>query len=214
MMWLEIHLWASCGNLLFRMVHLILCFWLPQLQLASHVHQNWALTTNQLLWFATPVLVQCLQWRSLYDVTNVALTIDEAIHMYDFHLKSIYWHVFMVLLLGMISMDVRNLEGTDTMQTLFNHCSCQPVVVCWTSLLRKLVCFGVSAILLVFFGNALGYSCTALVIVNRHHAWVSFEATAEVYNEVNRATSNENANHLEQYLSTYPLRKFEAEEGM
>lgn len=54
-------------------------------------------------------------------MTNVALTIGEAIHMYDFHLKSIYLHVFMVLLLGTISMDVRNLEGTDTMQTLFNH---------------------------------------------------------------------------------------------
>ena len=37
--------------------------------------------------------------------------------------------------------------------------------------------------------------CTCTI--NRQCAWVSFEATAEVYNEVNHASSNENANHLE-----------------
>ena len=100
------------------------------------------------------------------------------------------------------------------MQTLFDHlfvpanCAMLNVSATKTGVLWG-KCYTSS-----FFGNALGYLCTALVIVNRHHAWVSFEATAEVYNEVNRATSNENANRLEQYLSTYPLRKFEAEEGM
>lgn len=34
----------------------------------------------------------------------------------------------------------------------------------------------------------------------RHHAWVSFEAAAEVYNEFNRATRNYNTECFKEYL--------------
>ena len=55
-------------------------------------------------------------------MTNVALTIGEAIHCIVLPLDiNLLTCVLMVLLLGMISMDVRNLEGTDTMRTLFDH---------------------------------------------------------------------------------------------
>ena len=37
-----------------------------------------------------------------------------------------------------------------------------------------------------------------------HHAWVSFDASAEIY-ELNRETSNTNLQNLEQYLNLYPL---------
>ena len=110
-------------------------------------------------------------------------------------------------------MDVGNLEDTDTMQTLFDHlfvpasCAMSNVSATKTGVLWG-KCYTFWQCLVI------PHSCTALVTPNRHHAWVSFEATAEVYNEVNHATSNENANHLEQYLNTHPLRKFEAEEGM
>ena len=113
-------------------------------------------------------------------------------------------------------MDVGNLEDTDTMQTLFDHlfvpASCAMSNVSAT---KTGVLWGKCYTSTVFWQClVIPHSCTALVTANRHHAWVSFEATAEVYNEVNHATSNENANHLEQYLNTHPLRKFEAEEGM
>ena len=34
-----------------------------------------------------------------------------------------------------------------------------------------------------------------------HHAWLSFDASAESYNELNRETSNTNMQNLEQYLN-------------
>ena len=39
----------------------------------------------------------------------------------------------------------------------------------------------------------------------RHHAWVSFEAVAEAYNEVVRITNNHNARCLQSFLKEHPL---------
>lgn len=40
---------------------------------------------------------------------------------------------------------------------------------------------------------------------DRHHAWVSFEAIAESYNEVNNVTNNNNLLKLKQFLQKNPL---------
>ncbi len=40
----------------------------------------------------------------------------------------------------------------------------------------------------------------------RHHAWVSFEAMAEAYNEVNRVTENDNTTLVAKFLKSHPLR--------
>ena len=118
----------------------------------------------------------------------------------------------MVLLLGMISMDVRSLVDTDTTLTLFDNLFVP--VSCATCMSN------ISAMKTgVHWGKwysfwqclVIPHMCNALVTVNRHHAWVSFEATAEVFNH---ATSNENASHFGQYLNTHLLQKLEAEEGM
>ena len=38
-----------------------------------------------------------------------------------------------------------------------------------------------------------------------HHAWVSFEASAEIYNDLCRETKNQNYANLSMYLEKYPL---------
>ena len=38
-----------------------------------------------------------------------------------------------------------------------------------------------------------------------HHAWTSFDASAEIYNELYRETNNTNLHYMEQYLNVYPL---------
>lgn len=38
-----------------------------------------------------------------------------------------------------------------------------------------------------------------------HHAWTSFDASAEIYNELYRETSNTNLQYMEQYLNAFPL---------
>ena len=73
-------------------------------------------------------------------------------------------------------------------------------------MLPILGCFGVSDCtpLACCVGDLSVYS-----IPVRHHAWVSFEAMAEVYNEVNRLTANINFLRLKEYLSSHPLKKME-----
>ena len=43
------------------------------------------------------------------------------------------------------------------------------------------------------------YTCVSyltIIILCRHHAWTSFQASAEIYNELIRSTDNQNAKNL------------------
>ena len=104
-------------------------------------------------------------------------------------------------------MDVRNLEGTDTMRALFDYsfvpASCAMLNV---SAMKTGVLWSKC-----YTSSFLAMSCAfTFVYCTRNskqapHMGEFRGYTAEVYNEVNCATSNENANHLEQYLDTHPL---------
>ena len=39
-------------------------------------------------------------------------------------------------------------------------------------------------------------SYLTIIILCRHHAWTSFQASAEIYNELIRSTDNQNAKNL------------------
>ena len=48
------------------------------------------------------------------------------------------------------------------------------------------------------------HTCYNLIFL-RHHAWASFEAMAEIYNEVMLTTQNENALKTAQFLASHPI---------
>ena len=47
-----------------------------------------------------------------------------------------------------------------------------------------------------------------------HHAWVSFEGAAEIYNELMRMTSNANAKELSRYLDSHPIHVRQTETSL
>ena len=47
---------------------------------------------------------------------------------------------------------------------------------------------------------------TYTIHLHSHHAWVSFEAQAEVFNETMRLTNNANYVSMQSYLSQHPFR--------
>ena len=53
-----------------------------------------------------------------------------------------------------------------------------------------------------------------LLCYYRHHAWVSFEATAEVYNEVCRDACVDNITKLKHFLKLHPVITKNTDDGM
>lgn len=53
------------------------------------------------------------------------------------------------------------------------------------------------------------YKHTDLCINCSHHSWTSFEAMAEIYNEVQRVTENSNAINMAEFLAMHPIREGE-----
>ena len=49
---------------------------------------------------------------------------------------------------------------------------------------------------------------------NSHHAWVSFEATAEVYNEVCRDACVDNITKVKHFLKLHPVITKNTDDGM
>ena len=132
-------------------------------------------------------------------VTNVKLTIGITTSIKYFHLTADYWSCIMFFFF-FVRYDPYGCEDLCVYRYsadhLFVRASCAMSNV---SAMKTGVHWGKWYSFWAMPCNSTLMYCTCTI--NRQCAWVSFEATAEVYNEVNHASSNENANHLE-YSST------------
>ena len=45
-----------------------------------------------------------------------------------------------------------------------------------------------------------------IIIFYRHHCWVNFEGSAEIYNEMMRETCNDNFFNMKRYLQKHPMK--------
>ena len=128
-------------------------------------------------------------------VTNVKLTIGITTSIKYFHLTADYWSCIMFLFF-FVRYDPYGCEDLCVYRYsadhLFVRASCAMSNV---SAMKTGVHWGKWYSFWAMPCNSTLMYCTCTI--NRQCAWVSFEATAEVYNEVNHASSNENANHLE-----------------
>lgn len=55
-------------------------------------------------------------------------------------------------------------------------------------------------------GKPYIYCFYAFHVFCRHHCWVSFEGSAEIYNEMMRETHNNNYLNLGKYLQSHPMK--------